>query len=368
MNIPIDNSKIVFYLSFIPTPDKYQAGKKIKFYNLQLLSKTLNKNLQFKEYIPKEKDRLFFYPGCDVPRYKVRSWVENIKGSITIKVDSATVRFASKNSIDACITFKRVIKVDKKPFIDWLTINYGTSEDIQEIIQECSKTQNSFVYLELQDNWISITGYSKQHYSRSYAVGYKKTLHELSEGTEFDPWCKVECIEPGKETLLATLISDSKLYSQESLIKLVNGNSAIIDEEMYISLTDMFNSTNSEDHVTAMSIMASSNLQASLHYILLLLEEFGRKVMLNRKEKNHVNFKSMLEYIGEDRWWNMDTEKHMEILMQKRLLTYKMLKEFAEAVKKMWSKNLDNKYFVVKSIEATDEVKNYFKQQATQQN
>lgn len=367
MSVPISNSETVFYLSFIPTPHEYQAGKRFEFCNLQVLHKRLSSTLQFKEYVPKEKDRLFFYPGCDVPRYKVRSWAETIKGSVTIKVDNATAKFASKNSIDACTASKTLTRVDKRPFINWLTINYGASEDIQEIIQECSKTQNSFVYLESQSNWSVITGYHTQYYPRSYAVGYKKTLHELSGG-QLDHWCRVECIEPGKETLLATLISDSQLYSQESLIKLVNSNSAVIDEEMYTTLTDMFKSTNSEDHVTAMSIMASSNLQASLHYILLLLEEFGRKVILDRKEKNHVNFKSMLEYIGEDRWWDLHTEKHMEILMQKKLLTYEMLKEFAAGVKRMWSEKTDNKYFVIKTIEATDEVKNYFRQQATQQN
>ena len=366
MNSPYPNSEKVFYISYIPTPNDY-GQKEFTWSSLTFIKERLSNTLNFKEYQPQQKDRLFFYPACDVPRYKVRNWVESIKGTVTIKQENATAKFASKQTIDACMVRKALMRVAKQPLMTWLKLNYPFTGSVEKLYEELNSLTDNVVYLERQDNWSMISGYYPTHYSKAYAVGYNKTLHDICGG-KIDHWFGSDCIDPSKETLLATLLQEPHIYSQESLIKLINSNSAVIDTEMYSTLQSMFKSTNKEDHVTALTIMASSHLEKSLHYILLLLEEFGTSVIINMKERNHVNFKSMLEYIGVERWWSIDSEGQMSILMRKRLLTYEMLKEHAVGVKALWESKTNNKYFIIKTIEATEEVKNYFKQFPTQQN
>lgn len=366
MQNPNLNNNKVHFITVVPTPHEYKANSDFQWTHVQLLQNRLSSNLTLKEYTPSQKDKLFFYPGCDVPRYKVRNWVESIKGSVTIKPENATAKFASKNSIDACMKTTVAVRADRQAFMKWLWLNYPMDRSVAKLYNELHNSNENFVYLDRQNNWAIVTGYHPNSYARSYAAGYQKTLHELSGGA-IDHWLQILMIDPQKENALNDMLTNSNIYSQESLIKLINSNSATIDSEMYDTLVNMLRSTNREDKVTAMSVMASSDLEKSLHYILLLLQEFG-KDLLDMRERNHVNFKSMLEYIGVERWWNLNVEKQMEVLMDKKVLTFDMLKEFAEGVKEAWTRDTKNKYFTIKTIEATDVVKQYFKQQATQQN
>lgn len=40
------------------------------------------------DYIPTKGDKLFFFQGCNCPRFKVRPWAEKFGGSITIRAGS----------------------------------------------------------------------------------------------------------------------------------------------------------------------------------------------------------------------------------------------------------------------------------------
>ncbi len=59
----------------------------------------------------------------------------------------------------------------------------------------------------------------------------------------------------------------------------------------------MFKSSDKDNHIMAMEIMANSNYVESALYLLLLLEEYGHRIA-DCNTKNHVNFKSMVSYFG----------------------------------------------------------------------
>jgi hypothetical protein len=59
----------------------------------------------------------------------------------------------------------------------------------------------------------------------------------------------------------------------------------------------MFKSSDQDNHIMAMEIMANSNYVESALYLLMLLEEYGDKIA-NCHTKNHVNFKSMVSYFS----------------------------------------------------------------------
>jgi hypothetical protein len=59
----------------------------------------------------------------------------------------------------------------------------------------------------------------------------------------------------------------------------------------------MFKSSDKDNHIMAMEIMANSNYVESALYLLMLLEEYGHRIA-DCNTKNHVNFKSMVSYFG----------------------------------------------------------------------
>ena len=100
-----------------------------------------------------------------------------------------------------------------------------------------------------------------------------------------------------------------------------------IDEEVFQQLKNMFDSSDNDNHVLAMEIMANSKYEDSVLYLLMLISENAYKIN-NSNTRNHVNFKSMLTYFG---WQPRDvshqnTDDIVQIIDKKGLLTVDMIK------------------------------------------
>ena len=89
----------------------------------------------------------------------------------------------------------------------------------------------------------------------------------------------------------------------------------------------MFDSSDTDNHVLAMEIMANSKYEDSILYLLMLISQNSYKIN-NSNTRNHVNFKSMLTYFG---WQPRDvshvnTDNIVEMIDNKGLLTVDMIK------------------------------------------
>ena len=88
----------------------------------------------------------------------------------------------------------------------------------------------------------------------------------------------------------------------------------------------MFQSTDNDNHILAMEIMANSHYEKSVLYLLMLIADFNG-IISNTHTKNHVNFKSMLAYFN----WiprnvcHQDSEDIIKIIDGKGLLTLDMI-------------------------------------------
>jgi hypothetical protein len=88
------------------------------------------------------------------------------------------------------------------------------------------------------------------------------------------------------------------VYDESELLAMINGDDAVtITNEVYTQLREMFKSSDKDNHIMAMEIMANSNYVESALYLLMLLEEYGHRIA-DCNTKNHVNFKSMVSYFG----------------------------------------------------------------------
>jgi len=123
------------------------------------------------------------------------------------------------------------------------------------------------------------------------------------------------------------------IYNESELITNINGDdSTIIDEEVFQQLKNMFESSDSDNHILAMEIMANSHYEKSILYLQMLLSDYSYQIS-NSHTRNHVNFKSMLSYFN----WvprnigNKSAEQIIKIIDEKDLLTVDMIKRlFAE--------------------------------------
>ena len=88
------------------------------------------------------------------------------------------------------------------------------------------------------------------------------------------------------------------------MLEVVNGDdSVLIDLDTYQNLRNMFNSSDTDNHVMAMEIMANANYLDSLLHLEMLF--FHHAVQIdNSRTRNHVNFKSLKNYLGRGSYSN----------------------------------------------------------------
>ena len=118
-------------------------------------------------------------------------------------------------------------------------------------------------------------------------------------------------------------IQNKPIFDESELLALINGDDAVtITAEVYQQLVKMFESSDQDNHIMAMEIMANSNYVDSALYLLLLLEGFEHKIS-SCNTRNHVNFKSMVSYfnMAVKEIGNLDPDRVASKLIDLSLLT-----------------------------------------------
>ena len=118
----------------------------------------------------------------------------------------------------------------------------------------------------------------------------------------------------------------NKTYHYRELLPHMNGDETItIDEKVFNQLNNMFESEDKDNHVLAMEIMANCNYQKSIMYILILLREYNYKIGKLRS-RTHVNFKSLLGYLGmrHDNLY-LQAYEMIDIMLERNLVTLEKL-------------------------------------------
>jgi hypothetical protein len=119
----------------------------------------------------------------------------------------------------------------------------------------------------------------------------------------------------------------------------------------------MFKSSDKDNHVIAMEIMANSKYRESLLYIHILFKEHYNSIY-NSSTKNHVNFKSLLSYLGKDRYsFQSGLTSIIDSLKDKGVLTIEALDILMQRYSNEIQNGGDQACFKVKSITVNDEIK-----------
>jgi len=264
------------------------------------------------DYTINQNEKLYFLPGTSVPRIKLKDIFAQTKSKTTRNIAEATKVIGSVKSLDKLLDATWYYWVTVPKFLEFLEIalNKGDvhpddyKDTIDHVINdEIILTDYAFIRNLKCNESITLTP------EIDYIQGSRKFLH--LEDKYFDIWDELK---------------DCTVYDEATLISLVNGDdSTSIDEKMFESLSQMLSSSDEDNHVLALEIMANSNYSDSLYYLCLLFEQF-HYIISNTRTRNHVNFKSLVYYMGfaSPNYVSMTKDSIVELLVERDVFTPKM--------------------------------------------
>ena len=230
-------------------------------------------DLVSKKYVPQMNDRIYFMKGVTVPRIKLKDLALKFKVRTTTDIDNATVVVGSSTASGKLVKNDWYYKISKSVFCAFL--NYAI-KTIPEGDYNHSNLTTHLGHLILNKEWEKINDRKIKHVSSNF----------------------VWHIDDSNLSFLNN-IGDKQIIEQNCILEYVNGDDCTtIDKDTYENLRAMLLSSDTDNHVLAMEIMANCNYKESLLYLYLLFQKYYDGTMSYVRSKHHVNFKSLRSYLG----------------------------------------------------------------------
>ena len=301
-------------------------------------------NIVHTEYTPQIGDKLFFMPGVNIPRIKLKD--------LAIDYNIKTVR----DPLEANVIFAGTNTAAKMTDSMW---EYSIPTDLfksfieaADHILDDSDKEKMKLALEFYDKDFILTDWPTcstlgDDTLDIYKQEIKNTGSRIRVSRESH---RVFKIDPEYNALYYK-IKDIELYSEGALLDKINGkDSVVIDSEVFEQISAMLQSNDNDNHVLAMEIMANCNYKESLLYLEILFKEYAYK-FADCPAKNHVNFKSLLSYLNKDRTtMNTSIDEIMDSLISKNVLTEDKIEIILNRYGYEVTQHGNRKYFRVKTI------------------
>ena len=250
------------------------------------------------EYIPKPGDKLYFLPGVNIPRIKLKDLTLKYGIKTVREFKDATVMFGSDNTASKLSDSHHYYQIPVVIIKEFLELSKDKMDyrDVDKLETALSVNDKDYFL----GSYTARRFFSDSDYPlfktaiQNPVYKYQKEL----ENVTLSSWYNV--ISNSEDLSLINKIKSSsiKILNEESLLDIINGDdSVVINEEVFGNLSQMLSSSDEDNHVLAMEIMANCNYKQSLMYLEILFREFSNTLSRNHT-KNHVNFKSLLSYLG----------------------------------------------------------------------
>ena len=271
-----------------------------------------------KGYTPAQGDSIFLMPGVNIPRVKLKDLALNLGVKIVRDAERANVIISGKATINKITCGRWLHSTNTEEvtkYVDYLKTDLDFDQYYIDKYETAVAACNpEVIYMEYS------TKNDMQHKGYKVTDAYSSAVHFVEEDY--------------KDMLDS--IQNKPIFDESELLAMINGEDAVtITPEVYNQLVKMFESSDQDNHIMAMEIMANSNYIDSALYLLLLLENYSYKIG-DCHTRNHVNFKSMVSYfnlaVREISW--IDPDKVAKKLVNLGLLTkdwtHVLLQERAE--------------------------------------
>ena len=290
-------------------------------------------------YSPSKGDKIYFLPSVSVPRVKFKNVCVEFGVKTIRDVEQANIIFGSKKSISDITTYTWTYKCKTEDFKAFIKLYESEIDD-----HNLEKIETA---LEFYDNEYVAIDYNLY----DWIINKLPEIKIDSRYSDRLSMVKEEYVD------LFNAIQGKEILDEASVINVLNGEDATeIDKGMFDHLSDMFDSSDNDNHVLAMEIMANSKYVESLIYLELLFYRYANKIS-DRHTKNHVNFKSLVSYLGKDKnYLGTDIDDIVNSLRDKDQLTPDKLDILLSYTSNDIQQRGDTKYFTVKTISVTPEI------------
>ena len=309
-------------------------------------------NINQNGYTPMKGDKLYFLPGVNIPRIKLKDLATKFGIRTVRDVSEANVIFGSSKTKDKMTGYTWKYKIPTT-LVQLFFETYKNDMDDYQF----SKIDNALeFYTEeyILTDWSTARNFTDNDLPQwnSYSaqpqyVDYHSKSRSSSEHVH----------EVNKDYIhLYDLIKGKEIIDESCLLDQLNGDDAvIIDADMFTQLTTMFNSSDDDNHILAMEILANSKYKESLLYIEMLFKNHSYSIG-NCHTKNHVNFKSLLSYLGKsNRYIDTSLDNIMESLISKKVLTKDKIDILLENYGHEINNRGDSTYFKVQTITVNED-------------
>ena len=272
---------------------------------IESLGDSVSTFVNSKGYVPAKGDTIYLLPGVNIPRMKLKDLALNLGIRVVRDPAKATVVFSGKSSVGKLTTSNWYYFADANIILENVKKLCGDQYYIDKLETAITGTGTTMICSNWSDMRNTLCNGDMGIYVNQYVYGIEPEYQETYDAIQGKP-----------------------IYCESELLTNINGDdSTVIDYDVYQQLKSMFESSDDDNHILAMEIMANSHYENSILYLLMLISDFN-SVISNTHTKNHVNFKSMLAYFN----WvprqvsHMSADNIIKIINEKGLLTLDMIK------------------------------------------
>jgi len=309
-------------------------------------------NINQNGYTPMKGDKLYFLPGVNIPRIKLKD--------LATKFGIRTVRDVS----EANVIFGSSKTKDKITGYSW---KYKIPTTLVQLFFETYKNDMDDYQFSKIDNALEF--YTEEYILTDWSTARTFTDNDLPQWNSYSQQPQFLSFNASRNTSsehvheinkeyihLYQLIKGREIIDESCLLDQLNGDDAvIIDADMFTQLTTMFNSSDDDNHILAMEILANSKYKESLLYIEMIFKNHSYSIG-NCHTKNHVNFKSLLSYLGKsNRYIDTSLDDIMESLISKKVLTKDKVDILLENYGHEINNRGDSTYFKVQTITVNED-------------
>lgn len=294
------------------------------------------------EYQFTGEEKLFFMPGCTVPRFKIKQMSENEgKGMCTVKSSSRAdvIIYGSETSKAIINSTYDYYTISLSSFTDYVNNNYEVADSRAIKIKKfLDNTDPEEIYPV-----VVICNYGDRNYMANNKRSYSLSNNDLSS---HGCWVTDEKKMNDLEDMLAL---GKPLVNQDVLIPFLNSD-VVMDEAMYTEVCKMFESKDANNHVLAMELMANCDSKKSLMFLIFLMAEYDHQINA-RNERKHVNFKALTSAIDcEPGDIYDDAERIVEELIKRDAIGSDELNFIMKKFEKAVEDTYDNRFIVSAGI------------------
>ena len=299
-------------------------------------------NIKQDDYVPTKGDKLYFLPGVNIPRVKMKDLTIQYGIKSVRNIDDATHVFAGKNTGPKIMDHSWLYRMPTETF---RKIFEATCDHMDEYYSE-----NIREALEYYQEDVVLFDYGTANEIRNTG---NKILEAVIDEVAIKS-CKssktIYRVNDDYKSYFPAILS-LDIYDESKLLKYINGDDAVvIDSVMFEQLSEMFKSHDNDNHILAMEIMANCNYIDSLLYIEFLFKDYSSQ-MSNCHTKNHVNFKSLISFLGKNKnYMSTKIDDVMDSLIRKQVLSTDKIDLILERYGYEIEADGGTKYFKVKTI------------------